>query len=270
MNRLKNILITNDDGVYSKGLKLLYESVNELGDAKIVAPETPKSSTGLGITLHKPLRLYPMEINGLNVYATNGTPSDIIYLALKEIFNKIDLVVSGVNIGDNTSVQVILSSGTVGAAAQAAIVGIPSIAFSADVKEEMEITRKDYYDYINIINKTISKYVLDNGFPKGVHLLNVNYPSVINSSTKVKIAKPANVKFTQKISINRDPAGRKYYWLYGSTVKPKNDTDVHVVHVEKAIAITPIYLGLFPYRLNKDTLLKLNYLTNLITKEIRS
>lgn len=269
MKLLGKILVTNDDGVYSKGLKLLYESVNELGEVKIVAPETPKSSTGLGITLHKPLRLYPMEINGLNVYATNGTPSDIIYLALKEIFDKIDLVVSGVNIGDNTSIQVILSSGTVGAAAQASIVGIPSIAFSADIKEEIEILREDYYNPIKIINKTISKYVLEHGLPRGIQLLNVNYPSEINSNTKVKIAKPAYVKFTQKVSTNKDPAGRKYYWLYGSTVKPRSDTDVYAVHIEKAIAITPLYLGLWPYKFDRRYIDRLNELTSSIIRELR-
>jgi 5'/3'-nucleotidase SurE len=102
------ILVTNDDGVHSPGLRLLYQLVMGLGEVDVVAPESPKSATGPDITLHKPLRMYEVDICGSRVVTTSSTPSDTVYLATLDLGRRYDLVLSGINLGDNTSLQVIL------------------------------------------------------------------------------------------------------------------------------------------------------------------
>jgi len=240
------ILVTNDDGVHSPGLRLLYEAVRDLGRVFVLAPETPKSASGLGITLHKPLRLSKVKLwNGVTVYMTNGTPSDVIYLALEELSPRIDLVVSGVNIGDNTSIQVILSSGTIGAAAQAALLGIMGVAFSANVSDASELEEDmETWENMKRVIRGIVRWVLDNGIPEEADLLSVNFPRRVTPETEAKIAPAARVKFLQKVSILYDPRGNKYYWLYGTLVDPEPGTDVYVVHKERAIAVTPLSLDL--------------------------
>ena len=251
--RRRKILVTNDDGIYSLGLKLLHDAVEPLGDTIVFAPETPKSASGLGITLHKPLRIQTVEYWGMKIYVTNGTPSDIIYLALNELSPNLDLVVSGVNIGDNTSVQVILSSGTVGAAAQAALLGVPSIAFSAAVEESMEFKDPLLSEVIVKVARRISEIVLDRGLPPGVDLLNVNFPRRITRETRVKIARIAPIKFLQRVNVNYDPRGNKYFWLYGMMADPIPGTDVYAVHVEGAITISPIRLDLNTRNSSEET-----------------
>jgi len=168
-----DILITNDDGPYSPGLKVLYESVKDIGNIYIVVPETPKSASGLGITLHKPLRVSRINFRDMDIFLINGTPSDIVYIALNTLFDKIDLVLSGVNIGDNTSMQVILSSGTIGAAAQAALSGIPAVAFSVaiDIPEKME--EEDMRKSLKKNIKKIVSGIVSKGFPKGIDIINI-------------------------------------------------------------------------------------------------
>lgn len=240
------ILVTNDDGIHSPGLRLLYYAVKDLGRAYVVAPETPKSASGLGITLHKPLRLEKYKLwDGVEVYATNGTPSDIVYLALNEIASEFDLAVSGVNIGDNTSIQVILSSGTVGAAAQAALVGIKAVAFSAAVDEPDQLSG-EYAERIRLASRIIAEWTLKNDLPEGVDIINVNYPSPEKWSGTVEIAPPARVRYLQRVTINYDPRGKRYYWLYGKSIEPEEGTDVYSLHVKGAITITPLSLSLTP------------------------
>ncbi|MFP3313318.1 MAG: 5'/3'-nucleotidase SurE [Thermocladium sp.] len=236
-----NILITNDDGIYSPGLKILYNAVKPLGNPIIIAPETPKSSSGLGITLHKPLRIEEINVNGLRMWSTNGTPSDIIYLAQK-VASKIDIAISGVNIGDNTSIQVILSSGTIGAAAQAALIGVPAIAFSAAVSTTGELEAAS--PLIEPLARTVINYVMRRGMPRGVDVLSINFPSTFSKSTVAKMAEAARFRYEQYLDERVDPRGGKYYWLYGEQRNPKPGTDVYVVNVEKNIAVTPLYLDL--------------------------
>jgi len=234
------ILVTNDDGIYSPGLKLLYEAVSSLGRTVVVVPETPKSSSGMGLTLHKPLRAYTIKYRGMLVYLINGTPSDIIHFAYRKIVPKIDLVVSGVNIGDNTSIQVILSSGTVAAAIQAWLLGIPSIAFSAAV-ESGEAFEKDktLAEAIKRTCRALVKRVLKEGLTEA-DFLNVNFPSKITEKTRVVIAKPARLRFIENIEERTDPRGKKYYWIYGVPTLPKENTDTYELLVNKNIVLTPI------------------------------
>ncbi len=240
------ILVTNDDGVHSPGLRILYNAVKDLGKVYVVAPETPKSASGLGITLHKPIRLERYRLwEDVEVFTTNGTPSDIVYLALNGIASDFDLAVSGVNIGDNTSIQVILSSGTVGAAAQAALVGIKAIAFSAAVDEPDQLVG-DYAVRIQEVSRLIAEWVLSKGLPEGVDILNVNYPPPDKWSGRVEIATPARLRYLKRVAINYDPRGRRYYWLYGKSIEPEEGTDVYSLFIKGAITLTPLSLNLSP------------------------
>lgn len=240
---MAKILVTNDDGLYSPGLEILYKAVRELGEVYVIVPETPKSASGLGITLHKPLRVNRVKFIDTYAFLINGTPSDVIYMALKVLAGPIDLVVSGVNIGDNTSIQVILSSGTVGAAAQASLEGIPAIAFSAAVKDGDILVKEELAHAIESCIRALVEEILENGLPKGVDLLNVNFPDV--PSKRFKLARPARVRFINIIEEREDPRGGTYYWLYGEPVEPEKGTDVYAVLVEKEIAVTPISLSFY-------------------------
>ncbi len=127
------ILVSNDDSYLSRGLYLLYESVKDLGEARIYSTEWPRSAVGLSVSFNKPLRLAEVEFMGYKVYVTDGSPIDALHLAIGVHGFKPDLVVSGVNVGENLSMQHTLYSGTVAVAFEAALMGIPALAFSADV-----------------------------------------------------------------------------------------------------------------------------------------
>ncbi len=241
------IIVTNDDGIYSEGLIILCEAVRDLGKTIVVAPETPKSASGLGLTLHKPIRLQKMRFGGVEMYSINGTPSDVVHVALNILCDKADLVVSGVNLGDNTSVQTILSSGTIGAAAQAALLGIPAAAFSAMTVDTGSLTSdKQSLELMKRVIRIVSKHLLEKGLPEGVDLVSVNFPERITRNTVVKIVPPARLRFREAVEKRVDPHGREYYWLYGEPVEPEEGTDVYVVLKEKNIALTPLTLNLSP------------------------
>ena len=235
------ILVTNDDGPFSPGLAILREAVKGLGEAITVVPETPKSATGLGLTLHKPLRVNRITSNDDFIYLVSGTPSDVIYIAMNVISGKPDLVVSGINIGDNLSVQVILTSGTIGAVLQAAIEGVPGIAFSAAVDSPEELEEGEYRNFILRVARLVTRITIEEGLPKGIDALNVNFPPII--ANEVVITKPAVKRFSTSVVKRKDPQGKPYYWLYGSPIEAEKGTDVHAVLEEGKIAITPLSIS---------------------------
>jgi len=244
MRSKPKIILTNDDGIFSPGLRVLYEAVKDLGEIYIVAPSEPKSAVGLGITLHKPIRVNEVTLWGkTRGFAINGTPSDSIHVAREVVVkDSIDLVLSGVNIGDNTSMQTILSSGTLGAASEASLMGIKSIAFSANVQSGEEFYKEEYSSIIKKTIRVIVSYVLEQGFPKGVDVISVNFPDEIKSGAYVVPA--ARLRWWEKLEERKDPRGVPYYWLYGEPTEPEPDTDVYVVHVLKGIALTPLVLDM--------------------------
>lgn len=239
MKELK-ILVTNDDGPFSPGLWVLYDAVRDLGDVSIVVPETPKSASGLGLTLHKPLRLNRLNIKGTLVYMVSGTPSDVIYVAMNTLVGRPNIVLSGVNIGDNLSIQVILSSGTVGAVLQASIEGVPGIAFSAAVDSPEELESRHYREHLKRVIRELVRNVIDEGFPEDVDIINVNFPPVI--ARDMMVVKPAKKRFSTSIVKRKDPRGIPYYWIYGQPVEAEPNTDVHTVLEEAKIAVTPLRL----------------------------
>lgn len=230
------ILVVNDDGITAPGIKVLLEVAQEIGDVVVVAPDSPQSGMGHAITIGKPLRLDKIDIyKGVEMYKCSGTPVDCVKLAVNKIFKgkKPDLCVSGINHGLNYSINV-LYSGTMSAAVEGAIEGIPSIGFSLDdfaYNADFEHTR----NYV----KTIAEQVLKNGLPKNT-LLNVNFPNKSIPITGIKICRQANAKWFEEFDERVDPYNRDYFWMTGKFQLNDRgeDTDAYAIN-NGFVAIVP-------------------------------
>lgn len=204
------ILVVNDDGVTAPGIKVLMETMQELGDVVVVAPEGAQSGMGHAITIGKPLRIDQVDWHeSITMYKTNGTPVDCVKLAVNQIFKgeKPDICVSGINHGLNHSINV-LYSGTMSAAVEGAIEGIPSIGFSYD-----DFSFDADFSACKPYIKSITQQVLQNGIPPH-SLLNVNFPNVPEIKG-IKICRQANAKWAEEFDERVDPYKRQYYWLTG-------------------------------------------------------
>ncbi len=210
------ILVSNDDGITSKGIRHLVETVKQLGEVVVVAPDSPQSGMGHAITIGNTLRLEKVDVFGPDVqaYECSGTPADCVKLAKNHVLKdrKPDLIVSGINHGSNTSISV-LYSGTMSAAIEGAIEGTPSIGFSlCDYGHDADFTHA--LDYV----KAISEQVLKTGLPKYT-TLNVNFPPKRNEALKgVKICRQARAKWQEEFDQRYDPNGRRYFWMAGNFV----------------------------------------------------
>ncbi len=248
------ILITNDDGIYAPGLTALYRALRQLGDVTAIAPERPRSACGHAITLHKPLRLRPVEMpDGGTGYASNGTPADCIALGVSEsLWDPVgsqrdpkghlggvpDLVVSGINLGPNLGVDMTYS-GTVAAAMEAAISGIPSFAISvASYDKAIFEPAAEFAVYL-------AKAIADRS-TGAVVLLNVNVPAVAREKIEgVSVTHQGRLRYSNRIERRTDPRGGAYYWLTGERVDRSDQAggDVDAVEANK-ISITPVRLDL--------------------------
>lgn len=223
------ILVTNDDGITSRGIRLLVNLMKDLGDVVVVAPDSPQSGMGHAITIGEPLRLVEVDIfEGVEAFKCSGTPADCVKLARYHVLHNrtADLVVSGINHGSNTSISV-LYSGTMSAAIEGAIEGAPSIGFSlCDYSTRAEM------DHIGEYIQKIARQVLEKGIPKHV-ALNVNLPPKQNDPIKgIKICRQANAKWQEQFDERRDPYGQRYFWMAGNFENPDRGQD----HDEWAIA----------------------------------
>jgi 5'-nucleotidase len=218
------ILVANDDGISSHGIRFLVSVMKDLGEVVVVAPSGPQSGMGHAITIGNTLRLDENDIfSGIKAYECSGTPADCVklakYFVLKD--RKPDLVVSGVNHGSNSSISV-LYSGTMSAAIEAAIEGMPSIGFSLcdySPNADMEHARAHV--------KKIAQQVLEAGLPAGV-ALNVNIPAKSSKKIKgVKVCRQAKDKWQELFEERTDPHGRRYFWMNGTFVNldKGEDTD---------------------------------------------
>jgi len=246
---MKTILVTNDDGYFSEGIKVLHDSVKELGEALIVAPESPQSGASMSLTFHKPLRITKAVTGNTLAYAISGSPADAVMLGIHSILRRRpDIVVSGINYGDNCTFQDVFASGTVAAAIEGAINKIPSIAFSMVVPETAIFSPRLIdlsFEKTAPIIKAITSWVLEKGLPKGVDLLNVNFPLQITLSTTTLITKLAKRKYFDYVLVRKDPRGRPYFWIWGKRFRKfEKWTDAYAIHYAKAISITPISLNL--------------------------
>jgi len=204
------ILVTNDDGYSAKGIATLIESLQGLGQIVVMAPDSARSGQSGAITSHTPLRFSKVsEVNDLIIYKCNGTPVDCVKLSFNQLLNKKpDLVVSGINHGSNSAVN-IHYSGTMGAVIEGCIAGIPSIGFSFcnyHPEADFGITKK----YV----RQITEDVLENGIPRGI-CLNVNIPDT-ETIQGIRISRQTDSLWQEEYEKRTDPFGRDYYWLGGA------------------------------------------------------
>jgi len=210
------ILVSNDDGITSKGILTLVNAMKKLGDVLVVAPNSPQSGMGHAITVGESLRLEESSIfEDAKAYECSGTPADCVKMARHFVLKdqrQPDVVVSGINHGSNTSISV-LYSGTMSAAIEGAIEGTPAIGFSlCDYSHDADFSHTEEY-----ILK-ITRQVLQKGLPKGV-ALNVNFPPMRNESIKgIRICRQANAKWVEEFDQRFDPNGRRYFWMAGNFV----------------------------------------------------
>ena len=233
------ILVTNDDGVTSPGLHALAAAMKKLGDVYVVAPDRERTAVGHALTLHKPLRINRLD---KRVYSINGTPTDCVNLAIKKLLrNPPALVVSGINRGVNLGDDVTYS-GTVSAALEGTILGVPSIAVSQDGGRvfRFEVAA----DYAVRVARAVLRY----GLPEEL-LLNVNVPDRRRGSIKgVKITCLSRRRFEDPIVEKVDPHGRKYYWIAGTRVAWNRQTNSDHEAIRRGmVSITPIHLDITHY-----------------------
>ncbi len=215
------ILVVNDDGVTAPGIRALVDAVKDLGEVIVVAPDSPQSGMGHAITINKPLRIDKLKLFGdIPTYQCSGTPADCVKIAVDKILHrKPDLCVSGVNHGSNSSINIIYS-GTMSAAMEAALEGIPAVGFSL-LNYRMDA---DFSACVSIA-KHICTEIINKGIPTST-LLNVNIPDLKESDIKgKKICRQAVAKWEEEYMERQDPFGRNYYWLTGKFVNHDNGTD---------------------------------------------
>ena len=208
------ILVTNDDGITAPGLRALIRYMKEIGEVVVVAPDSAQSGMGHAITLDSALFVVEEDIDRDNVifneYSCSGTPADCVKLALQELLDrKPDICVSGINHGSNSSINVIYS-GTMSAAIEAGIEGIPAIGFSlCDYSWEADFEPAGEY-----IKKIVTE-ALEMGIPKGV-VLNVNIPKASKEEIRgIKVCRQARANWKEKFDKRTNPMGKNYYWLTG-------------------------------------------------------
>ncbi len=205
------ILVCNDYGITSLGIRELIDVMQTIGEVVVVAPDKPQSGTGHSITLEHPLRLKKIKEDGTHVeYSCSGTPVDCVKLAVNVVMHrKPDLLVSGINHGSNSSINVIYS-GTMSAAIEGALEGIPSFGISL-----LDYAPDADFSAAKIYAKTIAENVLKGGLPRGI-CLNVNIPALSKKDIKgVKVCRQANGNWLEEFDERKDPYGNKYYWLTG-------------------------------------------------------
>jgi|SRR5271157_511222 len=243
------ILITNDDGVGSSGLLAAFEAAGSLGEVTIVAPATQQSAVGRSMTLFEPLRISKHKVNGATAYSVSGTPTDAVIIGMFVVMTKKpDLVISGFNIGENLSTEAATTSGTIGAALEAAGQGIPAIAVSISVEDDGDKFadtdhKRDYSVAIEVVRR-LARCVLDGALPEGVDVLNVNVPANAKPDTEVVITRLARRMYQTRVHHRRDPRGRPYYWIDGTVVEDAPEgTDLHTMK-NNMISITPMTLDM--------------------------
>lgn len=233
----KLILISNDDGIHSDGIKKLASALRRVGEVYVVAPDRERSAASHSLTLHRPLRVTE---TGVKMYAVDGTPTDCISIAVNGILpRKPDIVVSGINRGGNLGEDVSYS-GTVSAAMEGTLLDIPSIAISLVARDKFD------FDAAAKFAARLTRHILRRGLPKDT-LLNVNIPSVRNIKG-YRITKLGKRFFSDVVVEKVDPRGKKYYWIGGDMLRWEGGKDADFYAVSRGyISITPIHLDMTNY-----------------------
>jgi len=245
----KTILITNDDGIQAEGIQVLSQQIyQQLGDQVkiyVIAPDHEQSAVSNAITMHRPLRVESVRFlhnHDLTAWTVNGTPTDCVKLAVEALLSsKPDLVISGINRGSNLGTDV-LYSGTVSAAAEGAILGIPSIAVS--LTQEGEPGFKVAAEF----TCHLLSYLLENNLPEGT-LLNINVPPGHKEELKgVRATRLGDRRYKNSFEKRTDPRGKSYYWLAGEVVETQKDESYDVGAIKRNfISITPLRYDITGY-----------------------
>ena len=232
---MKNILVTNDDGIHAPGLQVAFEASQKLGNVVIIAPEHDNSAASHSLTMNRPLRVRQIE---RNIFTINGTPTDCVTIGIGKILQKKpDLVISGINPGPNLGDDVSYS-GTVSAAIEATMLGVPSVAVSLAAESEPY-----HYDTAVKFIVKLAGIILEEGLPKDT-LLNVNIPNTTPERIRgVAFTRRGRRLYEDAIKETYDPWGRRHYWIGGGTPSfdAGEDTDSAAIRVNK-ISITPMHL----------------------------
>ena len=235
-----HILVSNDDGIDAPGIYALVQELKKIARVSVVAPDKQQSAVGHAITMNYPLRAFPVQKGGEEFgYAVDGTPADAVKLAVKVLLKeKPDLLVSGINHGSNTAIN-IMYSGTVSAATEGTILGIPSIAISLTTYQQAD------FSYAAKFASRLALLVQERGLPQGT-LLNVNVPAVPEREIRgVMVTRQGQSSWDDTFDIRRDPANREYFWLTGKMNITDTDSDTDQVAVrENFVSVTPIYYAL--------------------------
>ncbi len=239
------ILVTNDDGFTAPGIKALIDVVGEIGELLIVAPDKPQSGMGHAITVNAPLRSTDIDYFGKHkAYYCSGTPVDCVKLGMYLLKDRTpDLIVSGVNHGSNVSTNV-LYSGTMSAAVEGALEGVPSIGFSlCDYDWNADFTVAQHYI------KSIVKKAIENPMGEGV-CLNVNIPKLpLNEIKGVEVCRQARAFWDDTFDEREDPLGKKYYWLTGSFENHEEGDDADMTVLDKGfVTIVPIQFDMTAHK----------------------
>ena len=242
MSKKPLILVTNDDGISAPGLRTLIKVMNTIGDVVVVAPDSPQSGMGHAITINSTLRCTKVKFDDgpQTEYSCSGTPADCVKLGVHEILKcKPDLCVSGVNHGSNAAINVIYS-GTMSAAIEAGIEGIPAIGFSL-----LDFSWDADFSSIESYILQITRSALTNKIPEST-VLNVNFPKCKKEDIiGIKICRQANAYWIEEFDKRQDPMGKEYYWMTGEFVNEDKGEDTDIWALQNGyISVVPIQFDL--------------------------
>lgn len=240
------VLISNDDGIDAAGIAALAAALDGIGTVAVVAPFAEQSAVGHAITVRDPMRVHPWPFDGPSgpvwARAVTGTPADCIKIAAQKLLPRPpDLVVSGINHGPNTAVNV-LYSGTVSAATEATILGVPSIAVSHDAWQPAD------FETAGHVARQLAERVLAEGLPPGV-LLNVNVPDrPLGELAGIRVTRQARARWEEEFEERFDPTDRPYYWLGGRFIDLDEGPDTDLAAIRDGfVSVTPLQLDLTAY-----------------------
>jgi 5'-nucleotidase len=236
------ILVTNDDGIFSEGIERLAAALTDVGEVYTVAPDQERSAAGHSLTLHSPLRA---KLVGERRWSVDGTPTDCVNWGVLHLLKELrpQLLVSGINLGLNLGDDVTYS-GTVSAAFEGTLIGIPSVAISQEIETGFT------FDAAADFARRLASRLLTQGLPPGT-LVNVNVPA--GEARGVRVVRLGKRRYGELVVEKEDPRGRPYYWI-GSTIpvgEPEEGTDITAV-AEKFISMTPLHLDLTAYQAMDD------------------
>lgn len=240
------ILITNDDGITAPGIRNLLKVVKRITNkAVVVAPDSPQSGMGHAITMNATLRLNKQELEGVEAYSCSGTPVDCVKIAVTKVLeSKPDLIVSGINHGSNSSINVIYS-GTMSAAMEGAIEGFPSIGFSL-CNTSIDANFEPILNYV----EKIIRFALEDRVSK-YNCWNVNFPAVEKEFINgIRVCRQARAQWEEEFEERKDPSGKPYYWLTGKFVnheKEKEDTDEWAL-ANNYVSVVPVQFDVTDFK----------------------